>query len=53
MDRYALFEFIHQITSMNMNKCILEVSAVSNVRSGVCVCVCVGRGGGGDLVDKF
>ena len=49
MDRDALFEFIHQITSMNMNKCILEVSAVSNVRSGVCVCVCVcvgGRGGG-------
>ena len=45
MDRDALFEFIHQITSMNMNKCILEVSAVSNVRSGVCVCVC-GAGGG-------
>ena len=49
MDRDALFEFIHQITSMNMNKCILEVSAVSNVRSGVCVCVC-GAGGGGVLV---
>ena len=34
--------------SMNVNKCIFEVSAVSNVRSGVCVCVC----GGGGLVRK-
>ena len=34
-----------------MNKCIFEVSAVSNVRSGVWVCVCVwGGGGGGGLV---
>ena len=46
MDRHTLFEFMHEITSMNVNKCILEVSAVSNVRSGVCVCVCVGGGGG-------
>ena len=30
-----------------MNKCIFEVSAVSNVRSGVWVCGCVGGGGGG------
>ena len=46
MDRHTLFEFMHEITSMNVNKCIFEVSAVSNVRSGVCVCVCVcwGRG---------
>lgn len=36
---------------MNMNKCIFEVSAVSNVRSGVWVCVCVcGEGGGGLVV---
>ena len=28
-----------------MNKCIFEVSAVSNVRSGVCVCVWGGGGG--------
>ena len=46
MDRHTLFEFMHEITSMNVNKCIFEVSAVSNVRSGVCVCVCVlGEGG--------
>ena len=51
MDRHTLFEFMHQITSMNMNKCIFEVSAVSNVRSGVCVCVCVCLTGGG-LVRK-
>ena len=44
MDRHTLFEFMHEITSMNVNKCIFEVSAVSNVRRGVCVCV----GGGGD-----
>ena len=40
--------------SMNVNKCIFEVSAVSNVRSGVCVCVCVCvGGGGGGLFRKF
>ena len=37
---------MHQIISMNMNKCIFEVSAVSIVRSGVCVW---GGGGGGGV----
>ena len=41
---------MHQIISMNMNKCIFEVSAVSIVRSGVCVCG--GGGGGWELVRK-
>ena len=40
---------MHQIISMNMNKCIFEVSAVSIVRSGVCVW---GGGGGWELVRK-
>ena len=40
---------MHQIIAMNMNKCIFEVSAVSIVRSGVCVW---GGGGGGELVRK-
>ena len=47
MDRHTLFEFMHQIISMNMNKCIFEVSAFSIVRSGVCVCGGGGEGGGG------
>ena len=39
---------MHQIISMNMNKCIFEVSAFSIVRSGVCVW----GGGGWELVRK-
>ena len=35
VDRHTLFEFMYQITSMNVNRCIFEVSAVSNVRRGV------------------
>ena len=45
MDRHTLFEFMYQITSMNVNRCIFEVSAVSNVRRGVCVWD--EKGGGG------